>query len=99
MGLGGLIKKGFKKLKKWQPLKTVKKVAQFVPGGAAIAGRVEAVIDAVKRRRQEGQSPGDAIAGSAGVVVTTPEQQAKNAGILLAVAGGLLLLFMLSRRK
>lgn len=89
----------FKKVKKWQPLKTVEKVAQFTPGGAAIAERVKDGIEAFKRRREAGQSPGDAFAAGAGVSYSTPEQQAKNMGMILMVGAGIVLLVVLMRRR
>jgi len=99
MGLFGLIKKGIKKLGKWQPLKTVKKVAGFIPGGAAIASGVEKGIEIFKKRRQAGESPGDAFAATAGLNIQTPEDQAKSTGILIAVGVGALLLILLMRRR
>ena len=89
----------FKKVKKWQPLKTVEKVAQFVPGGAAISDRVKEGIEVFKRRRESGQSPGDAFAAGAGVHTTTTEQQAKNMGMIVAVGVGVLVLILLMRRR
>ena len=99
MGLFGLIKKGIKKLAKWQPLKTVKKVASFIPGGSEIGSAVEKGIDIFKKRRQAGESPGDAFAGSMGVETTSAEQRAKTTGMMIALGVGALLLVLLLKRR
>lgn len=87
------------KLRKWQPGKTLEKIANFVPGGNIAAGLIKEGINIVKGRTQE-------VAAGEAYVTTAPTSaglgsffRRENMPLILAVAGGGLLLVMFLRRR
>ena len=96
MGLS--LKKMFrvpKKLRKWQPGKTIEKVAQFVPGGSALVDTVKGGLDLFKKRQSD-------IAAGQAYATTAPTSfnvMQGNTPMLLIGAGLILVLFLVLRKR